>query len=62
MLIAVAHDQEAGVVVDLAPFVEVERDRIRLRQALQLRGDLVRQHAERTVGAVDVKPQPFVAA
>ena len=30
MLLAVAHHQEAGVVLHLAPFVEIERDRIRL--------------------------------
>ena len=62
MPLAVAHQQEAGVVRHLPPFVEIERDGIRALDAGKPRRELGRQNAERAEGAVDVKPEPLLAA
>ncbi len=57
--LAVAHDQEAGVVGHLAPLVEVEGDRVGLREAGQQRTQRGREHAQRAERAVDVEPESF---
>ena len=62
VLLAVAHHQEAGVVGHLPPFVEIERDRIRVFDSGQPRRQLRRENAERAIGAVDVKPELLLAA
>ena len=61
MAFAVAHQQKAGVVGDLAPFVEIERNRIRTFDAGKPWRQLRRENAERTEGAIDVKPDLLLA-
>ena len=62
VLLAVAHQQEAGVVGHLPPFVEVERDGIGELDAAEQRRELGREDRERPEGAIDVKPDSFLAA
>src|SRR5262249_35047408 len=62
MAIAVAHDEEAGVVGHLPPFVEIKRDRIRALKSCQLWGKHRRENPESPEGAVDVKPKPLLPA
>ena len=54
---AVAHQDKAGVVRHLPPFVEIERDRVRLLDAGKPRRDVGRHDGERADGAVDVEPE-----
>src|SRR5262249_62006401 len=62
MAIAVAHDEEAGVVGHLTPFVEIKRDRIRALKSCQPRGKHRRENPKSPEGAVDVKPKPLLPA
>ena len=62
MPVAVAHDQEAGIIGHLSPFVEVERNGIGPFEPREQWGDLRRENAERAIGAVDMKPEPLFAA
>jgi hypothetical protein len=62
MTIAVAHDEEAGVIGHLPPFVEIERYRVRAFDSGEPRRKYRRKHPERAKGAVDVKPKLFFAA
>ncbi len=56
---AVAHQDEAGVVGHLPPFVEIERDRIGLLDAGKPRRDIRRHDGKRADGAIDVEPYFF---
>jgi hypothetical protein len=59
---AIAHDEEAGIIGHLAPFVEIKRNRIRALKSRQPRREHRRENPERPEGAVDVKPDSLVAA
>src|SRR5579871_3039929 len=56
MTLAVADEQESGVVGHLPPFVKIERDGIGALDTGEKRRQRRRQDAERTEGAVDMKP------
>jgi hypothetical protein len=56
----VAHHDAARVVGDLAPLVEVERDRVGCFDAGEPRAQGAGQHAESAERAVDVKPELLV--
>ena len=58
---AVAHQDEARIVGNLAPFVKVERQRIGPFDAPQAGRKIGRQHRQRAVGAVNVKPEFFAS-
>ena len=62
MAIAVAHDEEAGIIGHLSPFVEIKRNRIRALEPCQPRRKHRRENPESTEGAIDVKPKPLLAA
>ena len=53
----IAHQQEAGVVGDVGPLVEVEGDRLGALEAPGQRLQRGRQRGQRPEGAVDVQPQ-----
>ena len=57
----VAHQDEAGVIGHLPPFVEIKRDRVRLLDAGEPRRDVRRHDGERADGAVDMEPELFLA-
>ena len=53
MPIAVAHDEEAGIIGHLSPFVEIKRNRIRALKSCQPRRKYRRENPESTEGAID---------
>ena len=57
--IAVANQEEPGVVRHVPPFVEIERDRIRLFDPLQQRAKLRRERRQRPDRAIDMEPEAF---
>ena len=60
MPLAIAYQDEAGVVGNLAEFVEIEGQQIRALQALEARLELGREYRQRSQGAIDVEPEPFL--
>ncbi len=62
MPIAVADEQEAGIVGHLSPFVEIERDGIGVLNSGQSRRQRWRENPQRAKGAVDMKPESLFAA
>ena len=59
MQAAVAHQDKAGVVLHVRPFVEIEGDRIGALDAGQARRQVRRQHRHRAESAVDMKEKTF---
>ena len=57
MLLAVAHQDEAGIVRHLCPLVKIECQRVGLLNSLEPRGQFRREHGQRTKGAVHMKPE-----
>ena len=57
MLRAFAHQDVAGVIGHLAPFVKVEGDRVGALDAAQPRRNVARQHAQRATGTIDMEPE-----
>ena len=53
----VAHEQEAGVIGDMRPFVEIEGDRIGALDSGQAGSQRLAERRERAEGPVDMKPQ-----
>src|SRR5580658_8879850 len=53
----VAHQYEARVIGDLAPFVKIERERVRALDSLEARSEIGRQNRQRPAGSVDVEPE-----
>ena len=62
MPLAVANQQEAGVIRHLPPFVKIQRNRIRLLDSGKPRRQHGRKNPERAKRAIDMKPEIFVAA
>ena len=62
MLLAVAHDQETGVIGHLPPFVKIQRDGIRALKSGEPRRQCRRKNAKRAISAVDVKPETLFTA
>ena len=62
MPFAIANEQKARVIRHLTPFVKIKRDRIGVFQSGQARRKRGRENAKRAIGAIDVKPELFLAA
>src|ERR1700722_9649188 len=57
MTLTVANQKKAGVVRHLSPFVEIERNGIRILQSGEPRRQRWRKNPERAIGTIDVKPE-----
>ena len=58
---AVAYQDEARIIWDLAPLVKVERERIGTLDSAQTGSQIGRQYGEGPAGAVDMKPHLLTA-
>ena len=62
-MVFTAPDQEtAGIVVNVHPLMEIEGDRIGALDPIEGRGDLVGEHPQAAESAIDVHPEPELAA
>src|ERR1700733_10919536 len=62
MTLVSANQKKARVIRHLSPFVKIERNGIGIFQSGEPRRQRRRENAERTIGAIDVKPEFLLAA
>jgi hypothetical protein len=62
MKLTVPYQDEAGVIGNLSPFVEVEGEGVGAFDALESRRKIGGKHCQCAIGAVDVEPEVFALA